>query len=74
MSVHRQINKKWSDTVVWYDWLLYCLLLLQGVTVQCLEYFIFVVEVEKSSVKDKAKIGLSVRLLGTLRYILSIIS
>jgi hypothetical protein len=34
----------WSDTVVLYDQLLYCLRLLQGVTVQWLEYFIFVME------------------------------
>jgi hypothetical protein len=33
-----------SYTAVWYNQLLYCFHLLLGVTVQCLEYFIFVME------------------------------
>jgi hypothetical protein len=44
ISVNRQICKQWSDAVVWYSQLLYYLRLLQGVTVQCLEYFIFIME------------------------------
>jgi hypothetical protein len=44
ISINRQIDKEWSDAVVWYDQLLYCLRQLQGVTVQCLKYFIFFME------------------------------
>jgi hypothetical protein len=59
ISINWQIGKDWSDTVVWYDQLLYCLHLLQGVRVQCLEYFIFVMEgagkKQKNIVNDKDK-------------------
>jgi hypothetical protein len=62
---------------MWYDQLLYCLHLLHGVIVQCLECFIFVIEGAGKKRKivvlmTKAKLELSIRLLGTLRYILSI--
>jgi hypothetical protein len=68
----------WSDAVVWYNQLLYCLCLLQGVTVQCLEYLIFVMEgarkkVGKGSVNDKGTnrhvIGLNI----LKRYVFSIL-
>jgi hypothetical protein len=73
---NRQIGKEWSDTVIWYDQLFYCLHLLQGVTVQCLEFFIFVMEEagkkqQRVVLMTTAKMGLSMRLLGTLRYVLT---
>jgi hypothetical protein len=79
ISINRQIDKEWSNNVVWCNHLLYCLRLLQGVTVQRFEYFIFVMEVADKKRKrvvltTKAKIDVSMRLLGTLRHILSLIS
>jgi hypothetical protein len=44
ISINQQTGKEWSDTVVWYDHSCVVLHLLQGVTVQCLEYLIFVME------------------------------
>jgi hypothetical protein len=77
ISINRQVDKEWSDTVVCYRQLLYCVHLLQGVTVQCLEYFSFVIEGAGKKEKRvvlivKAKIGLSMRLLSMVRYMLSI--
>jgi hypothetical protein len=51
---------------------------LQGVAVQCPEYFIFVMEGtgkkrKRGVLTIKAKIGLSMNLLGAVRYILIII-